>query len=88
MLNLQKTQLAMQQTFQIKPSNLNANFIESVRAMFGDREVKIVIEEVEKTGTVDQKELYIQSLPFIDQFKNIKVDPDLDLSSLANEVNL
>jgi hypothetical protein len=88
MLNLQKTQWTMQQTFQIKPSNLNANFIESVRAMFGDREVKIVIEEVEKNGPVDQKELYIQSLPLIDRFKDVKVDPDLDLSSLANEVNL
>ena len=78
----------MQQTFQINTGKLNANFIESVRAMFGNREIKIVIEDVDQAGPVSQKELYKKSLPVIERFKNVKVDPKLDLSALANEVNL
>jgi hypothetical protein len=78
----------MQQTFQIKSGSLNVRFLESVRAMFGDREIKIVIEDVEKVGHLSQKELYKKSLPIIDRFKDVKVDPNLDLSALANEVNL
>jgi hypothetical protein len=78
----------MQHTFQIKSGSLNAHFLESVRAIFGDREIKIVIEDVEKTRPLSQKELYKKSLPIIERFKNVKVDPKLDLSALANEVNL
>lgn len=39
----------MQQTFQINAARLNAKFISSVKALFGNKEVKIVIEEVQKT---------------------------------------
>ncbi|MCE6988016.1 hypothetical protein [Dyadobacter sp. CY323] len=78
----------MQHTFQIKSSNLNSNFIESVRAMFGDKELKIIVEDVEKNTAVTQKELYKKSLPVIDRFRNVTVDSNLDLSALANEVNL
>lgn len=78
----------MQQTFLIKPSDLNSNFIDSIRAVFGDREVKIVIEDVEKNIAVDQKQLNKKTLAIVDRFKNMRVDPNLDLSSLANEVNL
>ena len=78
----------MQHTFQIKSSNLNNNFIESVREMFGDKELKIVVEDVERNTVVSQKELYKKSLSVIDRFKNVTVDSNLDLAALANEVNL
>ena len=81
-----KRNIIMQQTFQIKSGNLNAHFIESVRAMFGDREIKIVIEDVEKVAPVSQKELSKNVLALRERFKNVKVDPNLDLSALANEM--
>lgn len=76
----------MQHTFQINSGNLNANFIESVRAIFGNREIKIVIEDVEKNPPVNQKELAKNVLALRERFKNVKVDPNLDLSALANEM--
>jgi len=78
----------MQQTFQLNTENLNTNFIKSVQALFGNREIKIVIEDIENIEPVRQKELYKKSLTLLERFKNVKVDPNLDLSNLANEVNL
>lgn len=78
----------MQQTFQIKPGELNVNFIEQVKAMFGESELKIIIEEVGKKKPLNQKEIYKKSLPYIARFKDVKVDPKFDLSALANDVNL
>lgn len=37
----------MQQTYQINTENLNYNFLESVKAMFGKKEVKIIIEDIQ-----------------------------------------
>lgn len=78
----------MQQTFQINTGNLNAGFIDSVKALFGNREVKIVIEDVEKTEPVSQKETFRKMEELRKKLSSVKVDPNLDLSALANEVNL
>jgi len=78
----------MQQIFQINSGSLNSSFIDSVKAIFGNKDIKIVVEEVEKDIKPSQKELYQKSLTVIDRFKDVKVDPNLDLSALANEVNL
>ena len=78
----------MQQIFQINSGSLNSSFIDSVKAIFGNKDIKIVVEEVEKDIKPSQKELYQKSLAVIDRFKDVKVDPNLDLSALANEVNL
>jgi len=37
----------MQQTYQINTENLNYNFLESVKAMFGKKDVKIIIEDIQ-----------------------------------------
>ena len=37
----------MQQTFQLSAGELNASFIKSIRALYGTKKIKIVIEEVE-----------------------------------------
>ena len=78
----------MQQTFQINTGELNDNFINSVRALFGERRIKIVVEEVEEIPVPDQKEMFRRSEAVRLSLKNVKVDPTLDLSALANEVNL
>lgn len=79
----------MQQTFQLNTGNLNSTFIESVKALFGDANVRIVVESIEKSeGTVNQMETFRKMEEVRKKFSNMKVDPNLDLSALANEVNL
>jgi len=49
----------MQHTYQLNTENLNLSFIEAVKAMFGKKEVKIVIEDVQSE---DEKEKLFYSL--------------------------
>lgn len=78
----------MQQTFQLNTSNLNNQFIESVKALFGDREVKIVIEDVESNAVVSQTEAFQKMEELRQKLRRVKVDSTLNLSDLANEGNL
>jgi len=48
----------------------------------------IVTEKIKSGAVINQRELYEKSLAFIDKFKDANADPNLDLSALANEVNL
>lgn len=50
----------MQQTFQINTSELDSRFIESIREIFGDRKLKIVVEDV--AGSTESKEALLDSL--------------------------
>lgn len=78
----------MQQTFQLNTRELNANFIQSVRALFGERRIKIVVEEVEDIVVPDQKDLLRQFEDIRLSLKDFKVDPKVNFSELADEVNL
>lgn len=78
----------MQQTFQLNASDLNADLIESVRSFFGKRKIKIVIEEVEETQPLDQRELFRQTEEIRLSLKDLKVDPNIDFSKLADEMYL
>lgn len=55
---------------------------------YSNTDVKIVIEDIQKDRPASQKELYERSLALRERFRDVKVDPNLDLSTLANEVNL
>jgi nucleoside-triphosphatase THEP1 len=76
----------MQQTFKINTGNLNSHFIESVKSMFGNRDVKIVIEDVGPAS--NQREQFRKTEKLRKKLMSIKVNPDTNLSDLANEVNL
>lgn len=79
----------MQQTFQLNAGELDSNFVKSVRALYGKKKIKIVIEEVKEVPPPqDQMEMFKKSEEVRLRLKNIKVDPDLDLSAMANEMNL
>ena len=78
----------MQQTFQLNTEELNANFIQSVRALFGERRIKIVVEEVEEIVVPDQKEMFRKSEAVRLSLKDFKVDPKANFSELADEMNL
>ncbi len=78
----------MQQTFQLHTTELNANFIESVRALFGDKQVTITVQDAQEAPVLDQKELFRQTEAIRLSLKDLKVDPDIDFSKLADEMYL
>ena len=79
----------MQQTFQLNAGELDASFIKSVRALYGKKKIKIVIEEIEDIqAQPDQKELFRKTEEIRLSLKGFKVDPNVDFSKLADEVNL
>jgi hypothetical protein len=50
----------MQQTFQLNASELDNRFIKSVRDIFGDRKLKIVVEDVAESN--ESREALLASL--------------------------
>ncbi len=78
----------MQQPVQYEIEALDDEAIESILAPFKGRHVKIAVEEVEKEQTLSQLEIYEKVMEVRKLFKDVKVDPNINLSDLANEVNL
>lgn len=76
----------MQQTFRINTDHLNTNFITSVRALFGQREVKITVEDVEPQNLASQREIFLRMEDHRKKLSHIKVDPKVNLSDLTNEM--
>lgn len=76
----------MQHTFHLKPGSLTPAFVDLVKKMFGDKELKVVIEHVKPD--LSQQDLYRSVMALREQFKEVKVDPNIDISKLADEVNL
>ncbi|PSL29346.1 hypothetical protein [Dyadobacter jiangsuensis] len=50
----------MQQTFQINTAELDSRFIESVKEIFGERKLKIVVEDI--TESNEYKDALLDSL--------------------------
>ncbi|MCE7060678.1 hypothetical protein [Dyadobacter sp. CY343] len=78
----------MRHTFKIKSGNLDQGFIRSVRDIFGNKPLRIIVEDAEDGKLSDQRELYKITQTVFDRFKDAKIDPSIDLSALASEVNL
>ena len=79
----------MQQIAQYDIEELNDESISEILAPFKGRHVKISIEEVgvaEKTLT--QHEIYQKVMEAAEAFKDVRIDPNINLSDLANDVNL
>ncbi|PSL23579.1 hypothetical protein [Dyadobacter jiangsuensis] len=77
----------MQHTFQLNASNLTLGFIYMIKNLFGDKEIRIVVEDIHPAD-LSRAELYKSTLELIDLFKDAKIDPDINISDIANEVNL
>ncbi|MCF0057236.1 hypothetical protein [Dyadobacter sp. CY356] len=78
----------MQHTFRVNTENLNQEFIKNIQLIFGKKEILINVTDLENDKIIDQREIYKKSLEIRERFKNMKIDPNLDLSSMANDVNL
>ncbi|MBE9461247.1 hypothetical protein ACFP1I_20675 [Dyadobacter subterraneus] len=78
----------MQHTFKINTENLNEDFIKTLQSVFGKQEIIILANDQKSQKPTNQKEIYRKSLEIRERFKNMNVDPNLDLSSLADDINL
>ncbi|MGG7665166.1 hypothetical protein [Dyadobacter sp. BHUBP1] len=58
-----------------------------IKKLFGDKEIRIVVEDIQ-VSDVSRAELYQSTLELIDLFKDAKIDPNINISDIANEVNL
>ncbi|RCR67043.1 hypothetical protein DUE52_23590 [Larkinella punicea] len=76
----------MQQTFEIHAGQADAQRIASEITKRAGRKVRVTIEDMEADAPVSQKELAKNVLALRDRFAHVKVDPNLDLSALANEM--
>lgn len=77
----------MQHTFQLKATNLTPGFLDTLRKLFGDKEIKVVVEDVKPNDT-SQQDLYRSLMALREEFEDLKVDPGIDISKLADEVDL
>lgn len=77
----------MQQPVQYEIEALDDEAIKSILSPFKGRHVRIAVEEVEEKQALSQLEIYEKVMEVRKLFKDAKVDPSINLSDLANEVN-
>ncbi|MCE7063668.1 hypothetical protein [Dyadobacter sp. CY326] len=78
----------MQTTYHIKAGDINVNLLESIKKLFRENDPVTLTVQLEKPANQDQFELFLKSEALQKKYPPIRVDNDIDLSSLANEVNL
>ncbi|NIJ50968.1 hypothetical protein [Dyadobacter arcticus] len=78
----------MQHTFKINTAQLGSKFIESVKSMFSNRNVKIVVEEID---VIDKNINTSEVTRFLDHRKShpsVKISGQGDFNQIVDEVNL
>ncbi len=78
----------MQQVARYDIERLDEESINRILAPFKGRHVEVVVKEVKKEQSISQREMFKRSEEVRLRLRKIKVDPNLNLSDLANEVNL
>ena len=77
----------MQHTIQINTTQLDAKFLTSIKSLFGKRDIKIIVEDID-TGGSDLKHLEVKR--FLDHRKNrpseVISDPR-DFNDVINDIN-
>ena len=77
----------MQHTFHLRAGSMTPAFVDRVRKMFGDKELRVIIEDIEPR-TIVKKKAYDAFMALREQFKEARIDPNIDISKLADDVNL
>ncbi len=75
----------MQTVFRLNANEIDNDFLETFRKLFKNKTVKITVEE---ESTPNQKELWKELERVRKKYPPMIVSPDINLSELANEVNL
>lgn len=75
-------------TYTLPVDSLDEEFLENIKTHFAGKEVKIIVEEIESAQPKNQLTTLQRMERLRKKLSTTKVDPDLNLSALANEVNL
>lgn len=78
----------MQQIARYEVKHLDDKMIDTILVPFKGRHVKIQVEEVKEEPQLSQKEICERVLKAVAAFKDVRIDPSINLSDLANDVNL
>lgn len=76
----------MQTTFRLNANEIDYSFFEAFQKLFQNKEISIKIEEVVQPNL--HFDMYKESEKLQKKYPPKKISPDIDLSALANEVNL
>lgn len=69
-------------------NEIDTNFIEKIKKIYINKKVKITIEEVTPLEQLSGKEKWKLMLEMRKKYPPKVISKDIDLSALANEVNL
>ncbi|MCF0042437.1 hypothetical protein [Dyadobacter fanqingshengii] len=78
----------MQHTIQINASKLDAKFLTSIKSLFGKKDVKIIVEDVE-ASSADSKRAAVKR--FLDHRKNHPsevISDQRDFNDVIHDINL
>lgn len=75
----------MQTVFRLNANEIDNDFLEAFKKLFKNKTVKITVEE---ESTPNQKELWKRLEALQKKYPPKVISKDIDLSALANEVNL
>lgn len=83
----------MELSYTVPLNSLNAGFLDTIKANFAGKDVvNIIVKDTDVVIDDDKVAQQMASFRKMDKLreklKGVKVDPNLDLSALANEVNL
>lgn len=76
----------MHTTFEIEPEEWTEGFWKKIMPLFGQRKVRVTVEDIDNV-TLSQHDAYLRMKALEKNYPPLKVDPSLDLSSLADESN-
>lgn len=77
----------MQTTFEIGPDEWTEGFWKKILPLFGQKKVRITVEEIDAGVPQSQHDVYLQMKALQRQYPPIKVDENIDLSRLADDSN-
>jgi hypothetical protein len=78
----------MQFRYTLRANALDNDFLEKIKTVFEGRQINITIEDTTNDQKDSQILLFDKMEDLRKKLKNLKVNPEIDLSALANEINL
>jgi len=79
----------MELTYKLQADSITETLLETIKSQFRGKEISIIVKDVEAVPeSSDQVNSFRRMENFRAKLKSVRFDPAIDLSSLANEVNL
>lgn len=78
----------MQFTYTLPAHALDNEFLEKIKAVFEGKQINITIEDTSSDVEGSQIILFGKMEDLRKKMEKVKVNPEIDLSAIANEINL